>query len=590
MSATALWFGPRSRPLFGWLHKPGGVSPQAAVVLCPPLGLEQYNAHYAFLMLAGQLEAAGIMVVRFDYDGTGDSAGSALDPARTEAWIQSIEHAAELARSHGASSISLVGLRMGALLAEFAAPRITDLGATVLWDPCVTARVFVRQQRALERLRLTSEPETAPYDGSPGGLIDARTLDELKRLGDPPALARASAPTLLLHRQEDTTIEKLAQRLDRARTTLVSIEGQRPFLDEVTLARIVPTATLTRISQWLTEQLAPPPSPQLARGDERTLADRAAAGVPRTWGFSEAEGVVTAQSDCGPVTERVLKLGQIGLFGIETRAERVDSSLPTVLFLNSSKDGRTGPNRIWVRVAREWAGLGFRCVRFDFSGLADSPARPGRDPDVAGAPEAFDDLAEVVEAISPEDPSNVIMVGLCSGGYQAFESGLTLKPRAILAVNPQLAFPPPEMRHGPIDPRRQICLPTTSASVDVYRELVPAWLRAPLRPLVWRGRRMLASAQSRSQWIDVLIDNGVDVLCVCGPDDLHQLPERAQRSLPTTASGGSLRVEVIDNLQHALLPPSDQDQVTERLTGHLLANFPPDPARMAQNRQVELVL
>jgi alpha/beta superfamily hydrolase len=576
MSETALWFGPSERPLFGWLHEPD-VGSTAAVVLCPPLGLEAYNAHYPFRLLAEALEAAGLMTLRFDYDGTVDSAGSPLDPGRIEAWIASIEHAAELVRSRGADSVAIVGLRMGAVLAEFAAPRISDLGAMVLWDPCVSARAFVRQQRALERLRLTTEPNTTPYDGSPGGLISPETLDELKTLGAPPPREDSSTPVLVLHRPEDTMIDSLTSRLDPDHTEVIAVEGQRPFLDEPTLLRIVPAETIALISRWLTERL-PPASDATEKP--------APAGSP-----GERCGVVCPDSAYGPVSERVVELGDSGLFGIETRAEQADPSLPTLLFLNASKDGRTGPNRIWVRMARDWAALGYTGVRFDFSGLGDSAPRGGKERDIAGLPDAFDDVDDVVAAVSPDDPSNVILVGLCWGGYQALDSALTLTPRGVLAVNPQLAFPPAEMEAGgPIDPRRQIAVPTTPVSVNAYRKLLPESVRTFIRPVMWRLRRMWATSGTRKEWVNVLIEDGVDIYCICGKDDLHQLPNKAQQSLPAGASGGRHQVEVVENLQHALLPPSDQDRVTAMLQQHLLERFPPEPARGADEREASLVL
>jgi alpha-beta hydrolase superfamily lysophospholipase len=51
------------------------------------------------------------------------------------------------------------------------------------------------------------------------------------------------------------------------------------------------------------------------------------------------------------------------------------AGLPGVIFLNSGVIHRVGPNRMYVRMARDLARQGFVAFRFDLSGVGDSPAR-----------------------------------------------------------------------------------------------------------------------------------------------------------------------------------------------------------------------
>lgn len=60
------------------------------------------------------------------------------------------------------------------------------------------------------------------------------------------------------------------------------------------------------------------------------------------------------------------------LVGIITHPE-IDVGLPTVILLNAGLIHRIGPNRVYVRLARHLAGLGFQVLRFDLSGIGDSP-------------------------------------------------------------------------------------------------------------------------------------------------------------------------------------------------------------------------
>ena len=91
--AKPLWFGPDDRPLFGWLHAPAARQVRGGVVLSPPLGFEAVNARHAYRYLAEALSEAGFAALRFDYDGTGDSAGRQDDPGRVNAWSRSLHMA-----------------------------------------------------------------------------------------------------------------------------------------------------------------------------------------------------------------------------------------------------------------------------------------------------------------------------------------------------------------------------------------------------------------------------------------------------------------------------------------------------------------
>ena len=75
MTARATWFGPEEGPLFGWLHWPDDGTARAGVVVCPPSGYEAVCAHRTLRVVAERLAERGFAVLRFDYDGTGDSAG-----------------------------------------------------------------------------------------------------------------------------------------------------------------------------------------------------------------------------------------------------------------------------------------------------------------------------------------------------------------------------------------------------------------------------------------------------------------------------------------------------------------------------------
>jgi len=121
------------------------------------------------------------------------------------------------------------------------------------------------------------------------------------------------------------------------------------------------------------------------------------------------------------MTEKVLTLGeQESLFGVLTepgpRHARAD--LPTVLFLNSGILHRVGPNRLYVKLARDLAALGFPSLRFDFSGIGDSKSHGGEAEMLvrwaAETRQAMDLLRGV------RGSTRFILSGNCSGATIAF--------------------------------------------------------------------------------------------------------------------------------------------------------------------------
>ncbi len=119
------------------------------MLICYPFGQEYIRAHRACLHLTTKIATAGFAAMRFDYFGTGDSGGESNE-ASLEQWLGDIDTACEeLINRSGATSVVLVGLRLGASLAFQAAARRSDLAGLVLWEPIVNSADYVA---ALKRL------------------------------------------------------------------------------------------------------------------------------------------------------------------------------------------------------------------------------------------------------------------------------------------------------------------------------------------------------------------------------------------------------------------------------------------------------
>lgn len=142
------FFGASARPLYGVYHPPReSRDPPSAVLLCYPMGIEYMRAHRAFRQLTNLLVRAGVHVLRFDYFGTGDSAGDGRDGTLAQ-WREDIETAfEELKANAGVERAGLAGLRLGGTLAaQFATDR-SDVDRLVLWDPIINGRDYLGELR-----------------------------------------------------------------------------------------------------------------------------------------------------------------------------------------------------------------------------------------------------------------------------------------------------------------------------------------------------------------------------------------------------------------------------------------------------------
>jgi pimeloyl-ACP methyl ester carboxylesterase len=188
-----MFFGRSDQPLYGVLHSPLGRARDTGVVLLCP-GIQEYDkSHWPLRSLAGSLAARGFPVLRFDYRGTGDSAGSPED-ATIETWVEDARLAHdEIRDATGVSKVSLVGLRLGAAIAVLTSAAVADVHSLFLWEPVISgARYLEELERADEaaRLQLLHPPRRAPGDETGGYLFPRCVRESIARLD----LSRSQAP------------------------------------------------------------------------------------------------------------------------------------------------------------------------------------------------------------------------------------------------------------------------------------------------------------------------------------------------------------------------------------------------------------
>jgi uncharacterized protein len=254
---TPLYFGESSRRLFG-AYTPARATggKQRGVVLCPPWGPEYLRSHRSMGQLAKLLAEAGFHALRFDYFGTGDSAGDMVD-ADLHGWQSDVEMAVdELKDTTGLNRVTLLGLRVGGTLAARAASRRPrDVDALVLWDPIVHGGDHMnelQQQNDLVCTGLDDTGKEAEMLGFPMSQTMARELRDIALWEDVTAWPTRTLITVCEELPSHGRLRMALEASQHGPVDMGLIECLPAWLeDRHSGAGAVPVKQLERIVEWL---------------------------------------------------------------------------------------------------------------------------------------------------------------------------------------------------------------------------------------------------------------------------------------------------------------------------------------------------
>lgn len=235
-----LFIGTAQRRIFG-IHEPPAIArgPVRAAVLCHPWNCEYTYAHRSMRQLASRLSMCGFHTLRFDYFGTGDSAGDASEADLTgwqsdlEAAIETVGDIADVTR------VTLIGLRVGANVAASAAlrnPSRTE--ALVLWDPIVSGAEYLR------------EPLMAPVVDELSAEAP-RLLRDLQGIDLAPVIAALTVRTLFIVTQALASHESLSASRGTAPVLIEFVSASCPWIEDASTTGALPTKVIQRVEEWL---------------------------------------------------------------------------------------------------------------------------------------------------------------------------------------------------------------------------------------------------------------------------------------------------------------------------------------------------
>jgi len=531
------------------------------VVLCGTIGYESVCAHRSVRHFAERAAALGFPAMRFHYDGIGDSAGTEHDPGRWEAWQQSVlEAVRELRLVTGVPSVCLSGIRLGALIANAAARRSSDVVGLALLAGSPSGRAWLREMRAW---RATQNLAEAPRDlAPPPGVdtelafdlpVDARDnlVAETLEVG-----AQAKVPKVLIIDRADRP--PLGSLVERLRTSGASVEhAVLPGFVEMLLdphESIVPAGVVETWARWL----------------DRTFPAAAADGQPPALAGPASGPAVVSPG----VEEQAHRFGDgARLFGITSASFGVRPQ-KALLLLNSGGIHRIGLGSLYVKLARRLAARGWLVLRYDASGIGDSLSHPGAEENVVYSPHAVADLRAAIDFLRARyDLRRIEAIGLCSGAYHAFKGAVSGLPlTGIVVANPlvffwkegmSLKYPAHEVVQAAAEYRRSVFQPAKWLKLlREQRDLVPM-VAVVGRRLLDAGRAIahdaarilrISLADDLAAEVDAVVRRGVALRFVFSEGDPGEALLRAGvgSRLRRLERKGVLRVDHLPGCDHSL--------------------------------------
>ena len=570
-NAVPTWFGPEDRSLFGWVHIPETPGGQG-VVLCPSIGIEGEASQLAYRTLAIALADAGCTVLRLDYDGTGDSVGGMDDPDRLEGWIASIDIGLDYLRDAGVVSLHLVGARLGAALAARAAAGRADVVSLTLWYPWTKGSQFVRYQRALRRMYAVGESPDAASGSTeiPGFVLDPDLTIDLKALDTADRAESLPEAVLVIDAADPDTGVATRPAFGPAGCVRCTGTGVDALFGVELMRATVDERDVAVITSYIVDRDVP----EEPRAIEPYIRQHARVETP---------GAV-------PVIEYPVAFGGGGLFGMlavpaeptdgplladSTRVATTGGPVPTfgsALFLNAGSLHHVGPGRQWVELSRRWAARGIRCLRMDIGGIGDSPLHGLPGELSSYPPDALHDVIEGVNYLAPEDPKEVVLLGLCAGAFHALLAAPSTEVGGVAVLNP-LRLPTPGVSESgsmgdliegaPVAKAAELAgsaeLPSPSGSRIPHRRFLGAMRdRGVFHPITrhmpdraWWVLQRVKGGQNPVHSIREVVGSGAAVCIVLGPDEWPGIGRGRIHELRSVARSGILEIAFVPTLDHS---------------------------------------
>jgi pimeloyl-ACP methyl ester carboxylesterase len=275
--------------------------------------------------------------------------------------------------------------------------------------------------------------------------------------------------------------------------------------------------------------------------------------------------------------EAILFGPENSLVGVLTDAgkESADARGVGVILLNPGILHRVGSGRVYVKIARELAALGFTAFRFDFSGIGDSKVRHDNLPFDQSSVDEAQSAMSLLEA--KRGIRRFILFGGCSGARASFATACC-DPRVVGAILTN--FPVDADDDGNLNPdqgkRRDVHYYMNIALYDLQ-----SWLKFLTGRANYRGilgalsfrirRRFGGGRESTPEWdlfranLELVVGRGLRPVFVCSQGDVRlvHLREAGGDQFKKLCSQGKADLVIIQGADHTFSSLFDQERLVK---------------------------
>jgi pimeloyl-ACP methyl ester carboxylesterase len=258
------------------------------------------------------------------------------------------------------------------------------------------------------------------------------------------------------------------------------------------------------------------------------------------------------------------------LVGIVTQAATPDPNLPSIVVLNGGILPRSGQSRIYVSLSRRLAAMGYRILRFDLSGIGDSPSRGDGLPPIEAA---IEDLREALDWFVGDD-GRAILMGLCDGAnLAAYRASIDPRIVGVVLIDPLIPRTP---RYRWEHLLRRLRAKTTWLELLNGTHPVFGILRRQAKAIATGGEELMNAfdpndPDARKMLSGIykgIVDNDVEIFALFTGSMQHRHSYREQLidAFPEANFNQRLQLEYIEAHDHHLEWPPHRAWLLERLT------------------------
>jgi len=200
-----IYFENEGQFISGTLHIPEGGGPAPGVVFCHGFTGTKVESHFIFVAAARELERRGIVSLRFDFRGSGESEGEFVDMTPSGEISDALRavHVVAGLPEVDAGRIGVVGLSLGGMVAACLAGRDARVKSVVLWSALAEIHRGVDTERSAT---WSDQMETQGWADAGGLKVGKIGFEDRHALRPARELADSDAPVLIVHGSNDTVV------------------------------------------------------------------------------------------------------------------------------------------------------------------------------------------------------------------------------------------------------------------------------------------------------------------------------------------------------------------------------------------------